>query len=440
MSSRQTGYISPSEEQHLFVLLQEDHPTRRLRSMTVIIRDTEDGGYPDTCTVEEWDEWGFDVYVHMSARRGVDDNDESGFELNDGILNMDMWRRFGEVVGNSNTLEDFKFYVESVPEDRHAQLLAATRCVNAFFEEAKHNNSIIRPDIDLRGLQIHDVSHFIVNNKSLQDLTLHSEEPISLQDSNVLASAISNSSLEGIDIQGCNLDNNDGSFQRMLSGCSTCRLLSLLCVTNWHATALAAMLNNPATVVVTLFAAIPRCRRRLDYQQAARVITTSLEKNMHLQEIFFAQDFVLAPRIVSQIHMDIKKVLCNVSTINSIINSNHRVREFVICNHNWQDGNLTAIRNRNVEQVRQCLELNTNDNKAEVIRNKILRFYFVGEYDVSPLAKMPLSVLPEVISQIGGDHKHSAIYRLLRLIPELCNVSGRKSPGDEAARNKRRKV
>jgi hypothetical protein len=136
----------------------------------------------------------------------------------------------------------------------------------------------------------------------------------------------------------------------------------------------------------------------------------------------------------------IQKVLCNVSTINSVINSNHQVREFVICNHNWQDGNLTAIRNRNVEQVRQCLELNQNKDKAEVIRNKILQFYFVGEYDVSPLAEMSLSVLPEVISQIGGDNKHSAIYRLLRLIPELCNVSGRESPGNEGARNKRQKV
>ena len=284
------------------------------------------------------------------------------------------------------------------------------------------------------------MSHFIVNNKSLQDLTLHSEEPISLQDSNVLASAISNSSLEGIDIQGCNLDNNDGSFQRMLSGCSTCDLLLLLCKTNWHVTALATMLENPATVVVTLFAKIPRCRGRLDYQRAAVVVTTSLAQNMHLQEIFFAQDYVLGQHIVSRINVDIKKVLCNVSTINSVINSNHQVREFVICNHNWQDGNLTAIRNRNVEQVRQCLELNQNKDKAEVIRNKILQFYFVGEYDVSPLAKMSLSVLPEVISQIGGDHKHSAIYRLLRLIPELCNVSGRESPGNEGARNKRQKV
>ena len=86
----------------------------------------------------------------------------------------------------------------------------------------------------------------------------------------------------------------------------------------------------------------------------------------------------------------------------------------------------------------QCLLLNKSDNKAKVIHNKIVKFYFVGEFDVHPFAKMPLSVLPEVMSRIEGNDKHSAVYRLLQCIPELCNVSERVSshqPGNKRQKN-----
>jgi hypothetical protein len=69
--------------------------------------------------------------------------------------------------------------------------------------------------------------------------------------------------------------------------------------------------------------------------------------------------------------------------------------------------------------------LNGNADKAKVIRDNILCFYFAGEFDVSPLVGMPLSVMPEVMSQIEGDGKLSAINRLLQSVPDLCNVSNR---------------
>jgi hypothetical protein len=53
------------------------------------------------------------------------------------------------------------------------------------------------------------------------------------------------------------------------------------------------------------------------------------------------------------------------------------------------------------------------------------RFYFVGEFDVSPFSNMVVSILPEVVSQIESTDELSAIYRLLRYIPELSNVSER---------------
>lgn len=85
----------------------------------------------------------------------------------------------------------------------------------------------------------------------------------------------------------------------------------------------------------------------------------------------------------------------------------------------------------------ECLVLNENGNKMKVIRDKILRFYFVGDFDVSQFSNLALSVLPDVVSQIEGKEKLSAMYRFLQHIPELCNVSGRVSSEEQG--NKRQK-
>jgi hypothetical protein len=74
----------------------------------------------------------------------------------------------------------------------------------------------------------------------------------------------------------------------------------------------------------------------------------------------------------------------------------------------------------------------------KAIRGKILCFYFVGDFDVYPFVNMPLSVLPEVMSQIEGDGKHYAMYRLLLSVPDLCNVSIRVS--QKHLGNKRQKM
>ena len=51
----------------------------------------------------------------------------------------------------------------------------------------------------------------------------------------------------------------------------------------------------------------------------------------------------------------------------------------------------------------KLLELNKNTkNKEELIRKKIARYYFDGEFDVSLFANMPISHLPKVLTTIEG--------------------------------------
>eukprot|EP00956_Cyclotella_meneghiniana_P022856 scaffold43639_cov15-Cyclotella_meneghiniana.AAC.1 len=74
--------------------------------------------------------------------------------------------------------------------------------------------------------------------------------------------------------------------------------------------------------------------------------------------------------------------------------------------------------------VGDCLSLNENPDKDKVKREKIARYYFVGDFDVSPLARLPMSVVPSILGMIKCDKldRQSAIFRLLKSFPDLCNV------------------
>jgi hypothetical protein len=144
-------------------------------------------------------------------------------------------------------------------------------------------------------------------------------------------------------------------------------------------------------------------------EQAVRIISASSVGNAHLTKLLINCNNL-------QIEIDgsyIDKLLCDASSIESMTNSNHTLKRI---SFGYQ------IRHVHSTFARDCLKLNENEDKAKVIRHKILRFYFVGKFDLSPFVGMPLSVLPEVIDQIEGHEKQSAMYRFLRCIPELCDV------------------
>lgn len=69
------------------------------------------------------------------------------------------------------------------------------------------------------GALLDDLSEFIVNNDVLKDLSLESEAPVSLDQSTVLSRAIADAQPARLSIGNCNFE-NDGSFERMLEGCS----------------------------------------------------------------------------------------------------------------------------------------------------------------------------------------------------------------------------
>jgi hypothetical protein len=197
----------------------------------------------------------------------------------------------------------------------------------------------------------------------------------------------------------------------MLEGCLRVDVLQVMFRGASHYNAIAALLRDPANVLRELHLDF----NNLNYvftDEAMRNITTSLVGNTHLKWLY-----------ICGLHHDrvcfdcFDWLLCDTSSINRIVSSNHTLKRLDV---EYFVPKLSIL-------AEQCLLINENDDESEVIRNKILRFYFAGSFDVSPFSRMAISVLPEVMSQIAEENQPSAIYRLLKSIPELCNISDRAS-------------
>jgi hypothetical protein len=98
------------------------------------------------------------------------------------------------------------------------------------------------------------------------------------------------------------------------------------------------------------------------------------------------------------------KLLCDPTSIKSICNSNHTQED---------------VDPSESKYLFDLLKLNSNVDKAKVASNKILKYYFVGDFGVTPFENMPVSVVREVICWIKLGTKLSAIFRLLKFIPQL---------------------
>jgi hypothetical protein len=140
------------------------------------------------------------------------------------------------------------------------------------------------------------------------------------------------------------------------------------------------------------------------------VISESLVRNTRLKHLRIRHHY---GRISESDCFESENLLCDFSSIDNIYNSNHMLEEMNLSGHTLSPS------------AKQCLELNKNKDKDQVVHNKIKQFYFTDEFDLSPFSNMPVCPAGS-LSQIGGEKKKSAIYRLLQCMPQLCNSSGHK--------------
>ena len=215
---------------------------------------------------------------------------------------------------------------------------------------------------------------------------------------------------------------NANIFQRLLDACSNLHTLRVHCLSPSHCSAVALFLRGANTVKLTV-----ELSNTLGPEHEATIIhglreNTSL-RFFHLEK----QGFFSRSTLEYDPHGHLAKALCDSSSIDNIFNSNHTLTEVYPGFESSDSESSFQLQCEYDIKVAHCLEMNKNTDKNKVIREKIANYYFVGEFDVSIIARLPVTVVPSILHMIRGDklERQSAIFRLLKSIPSLCNVGSR---------------
>jgi hypothetical protein len=108
--------------------------------------------------------------------------------------------------------------------------------------------------------------------------------------------------------------------------------------------------------------------------------------------------------------------LCDKSSIESIYSSNHAFHNLPVGNYPWVP-----------DDVKSLLQINKNDDKSEVARQKILKHHFSGgsTNNSHMFSEMPESMMPHVLGWIGRNRLgYSLMHCVIRDFPTLlgsCN-------------------
>ncbi|KAL7510915.1 hypothetical protein ACHAXN_008776 [Cyclotella atomus] len=316
------------------------------------------------------------------------------------------WKGIGDAITHNPYVTELNLFVNDIDHSPDAE-----RCIEALCQKVKNNSTIeklILGSASIHALNmLNKLSYFVQHNEKLRYLFLQSVLALTADQITLISAALADrrTLLREYSIAYCRFD-NEHTFQQVLAAAhSKVQSIELACETNYQYTTLASLLRDPTTELQAVRLVPMPSARQFDERVAASEITASLVGNTKLKDLVIC--------FLSLGGEDMKcfdKLLCDVSSIESICsNSNHTLEKI-------EQPGLSSF-------VKECLELNKNNNKQEVARNKVLQYYFIGEFDVAPFANMPLSVVPEVMGQDKIRNRHSAIFRLLKCIPDLCNVS-----------------
>eukprot|EP00956_Cyclotella_meneghiniana_P040620 scaffold200815_cov53-Cyclotella_meneghiniana.AAC.3 len=303
------------------------------------------------------------------------------------VRDLEEWNRLGAAIGRSTSLCTMQLTSVSLNEDNNLSI-ESKKCMEAVYRGMETNSSLERLNLDV---------DLFPDDDSLPIMNLHDAQfKISLQHFNLcgsmsdsqsftLSSFIENISLESFIMKDINVqDISESAFRRVVLACLNVKELQVHCEAASHYATVAALLQNPRSILSQIYLC-----GELDSIEGVSTIAAGLTNNTSLETLRSCGHGVdLSP---------IAKALCDASSIESIHASNHTL-QLMWHTRRYTDIGMPTLPN----MIRTCLKLNKNANKDEVIRKKIARYYFIGEFDISPFANMPVSVLPEVLGLIEG--------------------------------------
>ena len=353
--------------------------------------------------------------------------------------------RFGESIGINKSLcrcqvrlNTGRLSIRDPPQgpinDQYYQ------CIQSIYRGIEFNTSITSLSLDLEcmGIPVNEslprfnfqdapitlnVEKLKFGNRYSDDINLTDD------DSTLIIQALrSFSQVKSLDISS--LPISASAFPRIISACPPPIInLTISCDTAQHCSILAEYLQSNRLLVS--FLEVRKVNRspigeyrdqNLTVQEASTIINGLKNGTVPLKTL------ILICHIGNTYFNSVRDLLCDTTSIESIRSSNHTLLEIKPCPNDYIPlyDKFGIIEN-------SLKKLNIIENKEKVIREKIARYYFVGNFDVSPLARLPVSAVPSVLGMIKGKKldRQSAIFRLLKSIPDLCNVGSRVKTVDD---------
>eukprot|EP00956_Cyclotella_meneghiniana_P033491 scaffold96532_cov31-Cyclotella_meneghiniana.AAC.1 len=413
----------------------------------------------------------FEYYSGFGREMAIYYNDDDGSTFVKNTYIYFQWKEIGQAIGRSTVLRQLTIYLSGAGEGD---------CVNAFLNGIKRNTSLQSLSMSIDGFSMFDLEYFMTNNRQLNKLGLFNGSssdygpfsdygPLLSFQGRTIATAVTNyPSLKKL-YMSCNFEYNDSfedsnsddsfddsdsfqdsnsenynsdydsfemikanydSFEQILLACSNIKDLRVRCNRISNCNDVADLLRNTTTQL--------RCLHIFEVVDGGvPVITAGLVGNNSLERLGL-------PKPLDKDDLKfIGQVLCDKSSIQSIRNSNHTLESIHDTTHSIpheledmfpDDENFPQLivpdeySPQFIVDIVDCLTLNKNEDKRKVVRQKIAKYYFVGDFDVSPFDCMPLSAMSEVLSTIGGENQCSAIYRMLKTIPALSmNAKGQQT-------------
>jgi len=359
---------------------------------------------------------------------------------------IEQMTRLGESIGISKLIHEccIQIKVSSGTMDPNNFLRSLDNApsyqrLQSIYRGIESNTSIKTLTLDLESIGIPRNESFSLLNfqnaqfiSNLNDFRILNINSVTLNDddSTVIAQALAGMlSLVSLNIRY--LATRASAFRTIISACpSSVEWLYISCDTAEHCSILASFLQSNHLMVshlnVTKKDSIVVEEDSLDSfqlsEQEASMIIDGLKNGNTCLETFYI--FCCKG---DTFFTSAQTLLCDTTSIESICLSNHTLIELQPFAENEVRFDVFSEQEVKFGIIVDSLRLNRNSNKNRVIREKISRYYFVGNFDVSPFVKLPVSVVPSVLGMIKGKKldRQSAIFRLLKSIPDLCNVVSR---------------
>ena len=155
--------------------------------------------------------------------------------------------------------------------------------------------------------------------------------------------------------------------------------------------------------------------KRVDVIHLARVLAL----NNSLRHLYVSCDW--SPEVSDDCWEVISRALCHSSSANSTFSSNHMLHKVVVSRvismmeHEMYDDKPIP------SDIALLLEMNKTEDKAEVARQKIVKYHFTDEgKDIHVFARMPSTTLPIAIEWIGRNcTEFTLMYEVVRVVPAL---------------------